>query len=272
MSLKLWVLTGIFDKIHPAGLVIMIVAFFLALIMKKSFCGWICPVGLISDMTWKFGKKIFGRNFTINRYADYSLRSLKYILMSFFLFVVLFKMRPMAILEFLEGDYYKIADVKMLYFFTKMTSVTVLSLVILFILSFFYKNFWCRYLCPYGALLGVLSILSPLKITRTEQACIHCGRCRDNCPSLLQVDKKLRVVSPECTGCLACISHCPAKGALDISFSRQKRLHPLAFALLILILFFGSIGIGKLAGKWDSSVTYGDYMRLIPHAVSLEHP
>ena len=272
MSLKLWITTGIFDRIHPAGLVIFVAALLMALLLKKSFCGWICPVGALSDAVWKLGRKIFGRNFILKTYADYPLRSLKYILMVFFIYVIVLKMPPFAILRFLEGDYYKIADVKMLYFFTKMTEATFISLLLLFILSLPFKNFWCRYLCPYGALLGLVSFCSPLKITRNIDACIDCGRCAKSCPSLLPVDKKIRVRSPECTGCLTCVSHCPAKGALDVAFTKKKVLNPVLFVVLILVLFFGAIGIGKLTGKWNSVVTYEEYKQIIPQASILEHP
>ncbi|MDP2276586.1 MAG: 4Fe-4S binding protein, partial [Nitrospirota bacterium] len=158
MALKLWITTGIFDRIHPAGLVIFIAAVVMSLLLKKSFCGWICPVGALSDTVWKLGKKIFGRNFTLPKYADYSHRSLKYALLLFFVYAIVVKMPPSEIFKFLEGDYYVIADVKMLYFFTKMSLITFITLVILFAASLFFKNFWCRYLCPYGALLGILSL------------------------------------------------------------------------------------------------------------------
>jgi len=272
MSFKLWVTTGIFDRIHPAGLVIFVAAILTALTLKKSFCGWICPIGAFSDLVWKFGRKIFGKNFMLRRYNDYPLRSIKYILMLFFIYVIVIKMPSPAILKFLEGDYYKIADVKMLYFFTKMTTTTFIALLLLFVFSLPCKNFWCRYLCPYGALLGLLSFCSPLKITRNEDACIDCGKCARNCPSLLPVDKKIRIRSPECTGCLTCVSHCPAKGALDIAFTRKRVLNPILFAVLIVVLFFGIIGIGKSTEKWHSAITNEEYKRIIPQASMLEHP
>ena len=272
MALKLWVTEGIFDNIHPATLVIFVAALVLALVLKKGFCGWICPVGAISDSVWKLGKKIFGRNFIILRYADYGLRSVKYVLMAFFMYVVVLKMPAFAILRFIEGDYYKIADVKMLFFFTEMTATTAISLSLLFVFSLFYKNFWCRYLCPYGALLGLVSFFSPLKVTRNNAACIHCGKCTQNCPSLLPVETLEKVRSPECTGCLTCVSHCPAKGALDVSLAGKKAVNPVLFAILIVVLFFGSIGIAQLTGKWSSAVTYEEYLRIIPQTAHLEHP
>jgi polyferredoxin len=147
MTFKLWLTTGFFDRIHPAGLVIFIAAVMTSLLLKKSFCGRICPVGALSDLIWKLGKRLFGRNFTIHRFADYPLRSLKYLLLMFFIYVIVVKMSPSEILTFLEGDYYMIADVKMLYFFTRVTLGTLTTLLLLFIASLFLKNFWCRYLC-----------------------------------------------------------------------------------------------------------------------------
>jgi len=272
MGLKLWIVEGIFDRIHPAGLVIFTAAIVMALVLKKGFCGWICPVGALSDSVWKVGRKIFGRNFSVPRYADYPLRSVKYILMAFFIFVIALKMPAPAILRFLENDYYKIADVKMFFFFTEMTRTTLISLSLLFGLSLFYKNFWCRYLCPYGALLGLLSMMSPLKIRRDEGACIHCSRCTNNCPSLLPVETLMQVRSPECTGCLSCVSHCPAKGALDMTLPGRKALHPLLFVCFIVVFFFGSVAVAKLTGRWDSQVSYQEYRRIIPQAKLLDHP
>ena len=272
MALKLWMTEGIFDRIHPAGLVIFAAAIISALAMKKGFCGWICPVGALSDSVWKLGRRIFGKNVLVPRYADNLLRSVKYVLLAFFIYVIVLKMPSFAIMRFIEGDYYKVADVKMLFFFTEMTTTTAVSLSLIFVLSLFYKNFWCRYLCPYGGLLGLISFFSPLKITRNDAACIHCGKCTKNCPSLLPVEQLQSVRSPECTGCLTCVSHCPAKGALDVSLAGRKAVSPVFAALLIVVIFFGSIGIAKLSSNWYSTVPYEQYQRLIPQAAHLDHP
>ncbi|MBI5102311.1 MAG: 4Fe-4S binding protein [Nitrospirae bacterium] len=272
MSLKLWVATGVFDRIHPAGLVIFIAALLMAVLLKKGFCGWICPVGALSDALYRIRLRIFSRRFAMNRWVDYPLRSIKYLLLSLFVYIIVIKMDPPAIFSFIEGDYYRVADVKMLYFFTMMTKTTMYSLALLFVLSVIYRNFWCRYLCPYGGLLGLLSMVSPLKIRRADEACIHCHRCTRSCPSLIPVEDLTIVRTPECTGCLTCVSQCPSKGALDISLSERKKLHPLGFALFVVLLFFGSVLTGIISDKWNSSVTYDDYRRVIPDAASLDHP
>jgi polyferredoxin len=271
MSLKLWITTGIFDRIHPAGLVIFLAALLLALLLKKAFCGWICPVGAVFEAAGKLGEKLFGRNFSVPRFLDYPLRAVKYLLMAFFLYVVVVKMPAFAIGGFLQSDYYRIADVKMLYFFTQMTAGTAVVLSVLFGLSLFFRNFWCRYLCPYGALLGLISMCSPVKVARRERACIDCGRCARACPSRLPVDHKTGIRSPECTGCLTCVSHCPSKGALDAAVGRRT-IRPMLYIAIVLILFFGVIGTAKLAGRWKSAVTPLEYARVVPYASQLEHP
>ena len=89
---------------------------------------------------------------------------------------------------------------------------------------------------------------------------------------MLQVEKKTRIRSAECTGCLSCVSNCPAKGALNIALPGKKAVHPILYAAMILAIFFGAIGIGKATGKWDSAVTPDEYRRIIPPAAYLDHP
>lgn len=271
MGFKLWLKEGIFDTVHPAAIVIFVAAISVSAVLKKGFCGWICPVGTLSELTFKAGKKAFGRNYSLPKYIDYPLRSLKYLLMGFFLYIV-GRMSTTAISLFLGEPYWKVADLKMLRFFTNMTALTAIVLLGLFALSLPIKNFWCRYLCPYGALLGLLSFLSPFKITRNESACIHCHRCTKNCPQQLPVESKLRVKSPECTGCLTCLSVCPSKGAIEIAISRKFAIRPVVYIALIITVFFGIIWAGKLTGRWTSNVTYAQYIELIPKIGQLEHP
>ncbi len=272
MALKLWITKNVFDPVHPAGLVIFIGALLLAIVLKKSFCGWICPVGTLSEGVWKIGKKTLGKNFTLPVYIDYPLRSLKYLLMVFFVYVILIRMTPAAIETFLNTPYWKVADIKLLRFFTDMSSATMVTLVVLFILSLIYKNFWCRYLCPYGALLGLLSCLSPFKIRRKETECIGCGACSRNCPALLPVDKRKVIRSPECNGCLTCVSNCPARGALDMGVTGRYRIRPELFVLSIVVLFFGLVLIARITGNWQSSVSHDELRALIPYIDLLSHP
>jgi len=266
MSFKYFLFTGNIEPFHPAALVMFMAIVAVSLIMKKGFCGWLCPVGTVSQVFWMTGEKIFGRNFRMARHVDGSLRSVKYIVMALFLVLIGVAMAPNMMVLFFVSDYYKIADVKTMEFFTRMSSTAFWVLLCIGILSLVYRNFWCRYLCPYGALLGLISRSSPVKISRNENACTHCGQCSRNCPSLIDVERREVVGSAECFGCLTCVSHCPADGALDITVKAGRRR--IAFGLLIypaalLLLFYLVVGAGFFSGKWHSKMPPAEYARII---------
>ena len=142
----------------------------------------------------------------------------------------------------------------------------------LVVLSMFAKNAWCRFLCPYGALLGLISLASPARIRRNPDACIDCAKCTKACPSRLPVDRLLSVKSAECTGCLECVAVCPARGALDLSVTRKRPIPVAVMAVGIALLFLGLVSIAKLTGHWHTALPDRLYLDLIPKARSFGHP
>jgi polyferredoxin len=262
------------EPIHPSGLILFIAIVGVSLFLKKGFCGWICPVGTLSQYAWMLGEKVLGRNFRVEQYTDIGLRAIKYTLLALFFWVIVIAMGSTMILMFFGSDYYKLADVKMLKFFTDMSSLTFWVLVGLGILSLLYKNFWCRYLCPYGALLGIISRWSPVKVRRNEEKCIHCHACTKHCPTLIDVEKKDVIKSGECFGCMTCVSRCPAPGALDMTVKTGKQvsiLKPALYAVLLVAMFYLIIGVGVLTGNWHSQLPYEEYQRLVPQVSHFEH-
>lgn len=272
VSLKAWLTSGTIDPVHPAALVLFVTFVAMALLAKKSFCSWLCPVGTLEEGLWKTGRRIFGRNFRMWRWLDVTLRFAKYVLLLFFAKLILVDMPAMALHGFLKSPYWAIADVKMLHFFTGMSLTALIVIAALALLSMLYKNFWCRYLCPYGALLGLFSLFSPLKIRREADACSSCGGCSRTCPAGIDVMRKSAVRSVECTACLTCVANCPTRDALGVGTRLpHKHLPPWGFALTVLLLFGGGVAFGMLTGHWETSLTYQDYQVLIPQAGRLGH-
>ncbi len=268
MALKYFLFTGIVDPVHPAGFVLFVGICGVSLLLKKGFCGWICPVGTVSQYFWMLGEKVMGRNFRAGRETDIVARAVKYLLMAFFLVLIGVLMPLWSMTLFFISDYYKSVDVRMMKFFTEMSTLTLWFLVALAVLSFLYKNVWCRYLCPYGALLGLLSKLSPVKVRRSDAQCTHCGACSRSCPALIDVEKQTTVTSAECFGCLTCVSTCPSKGALDITVRQRNKgwrvFSPYLYPVLLVALFYLVIGVGMATGKWKSQLPNEEYQRLVP--------
>jgi polyferredoxin len=271
MNLKYFVMTGQIAPIHPAAMFLLVAFLAISWIFRKSFCSWLCPIGTLSEVLWKLGKRLFGRNIDLHRWADVPLRALKYILLGLFVYAVA-SMSPAAILAFMRSPYGLIADVKMLYFFRFLSLTAALVLGVLFLASICVKNFWCRYLCPYGALMGLPALLSPTRIRRDQGACIDCAKCARFCPSLLPVDKLLVVRSAECTACMECVAVCPVEGALRLSVGRKRTWSSWALATGILVLFLSIVGYAKWSGHWQSNIPPQVYFDLVPRARELNHP
>ena len=271
MNLKVLFLSGQMPRLHPAGMFLLIAFLAASWIFRKSFCGWLCPVGTASEHLWRLGRQTFGRNFRLPRRLDVGLRSLKYLLLGLFLYAV-GSMSVPAIRAFLEGPYGIVDDVKMLNFFRFLGLAGGVVIALLVVASVFVQNFWCRYLCPYGALMGLASLASPLRIRREEALCIDCGKCAKACPAALPVDKLIAIQSAECTGCLECVAGCPAAGALIMAAPGRRRVPAWAMAAGIAALFLGICGAAQWAGYWRTDLPSEIYFRLVPHANEFTHP
>ncbi|MGZ4814275.1 MAG: 4Fe-4S binding protein [Terriglobales bacterium] len=271
MNLKAALLTGSIPKLHPAGMFLIVAFVTISLVFRKTFCSWLCPVGTLSEYLWKLGRKVFRRNLHLPRKLDLGLRGLKYLLLGFFLWAV-YSMSPHDIHAFLESPYGLIADVKMLNFFRFLGETGLIVIGVLVLLSVVIQNFWCRYLCPYGALMGLASLFSPLRIARDTDTCIDCAKCAKACPSQLPVDQLITIKSAECTGCMECIAVCPAEKALVFAAPKKKPVPAWAVAAGIAVIFFGTVGYAKLTGRWNSDIPSQVYQYLIPHADEATHP
>ena len=278
MNLKYWMLSGEIPRVHPAAMFLLLAFLSMAFLFRKAFCSWLCPIGTFSEYLWRAGKKLFGRNFHLPRWLDLPLRSLKYLLLLFFVWAIS-SMSAMGIRDFMQSPYGLIADVKMLNFFRHIGETGLIILGVLVAASVFVPNFWCRFLCPYGALLGLTAWLSPVKIRRNPEPCIDCAKCAKACPSALPVDKLVKIQSVECTGCLECVAVCPAENALSMSLPpllmpkrRMFALPTWAMAAGIAVLFLGVAGFAKATGHWNTTISNAMYQRLVPNADQAAHP
>jgi polyferredoxin len=281
MNLKYLLVTGQVPAIHPAAMFLLVAFLLISVLLKKAFCAWLCPVGTLSEYLWKFGRRFFGRNLTVPRWLDIPLRSLKYVLLGFFVFVIA-TMSAAGLADFMASPYGVVADVKMLNFFRTMSTTGIVVLIVLGALSVVIQNFWCRYLCPYGAFMGLASLLSPMKVRRDAGACIDCGKCAKACPSHLRVDELVQIRSVECSACMACVAACPVENALQFALPPAKAsaverwsgrvAGPQTVATALAIIFFGVVLVARATGHWHTNLPEAVYARLVPHANEVTHP
>ena len=262
MGLLDWVYQGTLNRVHPAATMLFVIIVAVAFVARKSFCSWICPVGLLSESLARLGRKLFGRNFRPWKWIDIPLRGLKYLLLFFFLQAIL-GMGAAALQGFINSPYNRVADVKMGLFFVRLGPVGAGVMLTLLVLSILVHGAWCRYLCPYGALLGLFSRFSPMRVERQADACVDCGLCDKVCMARLPVSTRPRITSVECTGCLDCVATCPVAGALEVKATRRWKVTAPAFALTVVLLFLGGYSGARLAGFWHSDLTDAEYSHRI---------
>jgi Pyruvate/2-oxoacid:ferredoxin oxidoreductase delta subunit len=259
MGLLHWSFTGMLNTIHPAATIILIAIIAVSIIMKKAFCSWMCPIGTLSESLWMLGQKLFKKNITVWKWLDYPLRSLKYLLLLFFVYSIA-AMSVYDLNMFINSPYNKVADIKMYLFFAEITPFALWTIIFLMLVSVVIKNFWCRFLCPYGALLGIAGFLSPFRITRIKETCIDCELCTKVCPSNINVHQIGQVWSDECTSCMRCVEECPVKETLVLRTKKQSAsVSPFVFGILVVGVFIAITGLGMLTGHWKNSISKDEY-------------
>jgi polyferredoxin len=88
MNLKYFLATGDIPSIHPAAMLLLAAFLIMSLLFRKAFCGWLCPIGTISEVLWKLGRRLLKRNWSFPRWLDIPMRSLKYLLLAFFVYAI----------------------------------------------------------------------------------------------------------------------------------------------------------------------------------------
>jgi len=262
MSLKQFVLTGVYDMVHPAGLTILISAIVLSVVFKKSFCSHICPVGFVSESLSELSMRI-----RLNRWLFYILASLKYALLGFFVYIIIINMSTASIASFVKAPYNIVADAKMLDFFLHPSKTTLIVLASLLVFTLLVRNIWCRVLCPYGAMLGLFSVLSPFRVRRDKESCIGCYACSHACPNDILVHKKSTIYSPECMGCLECVRNKTQKNCLTVTHMPFYKYMPLIILSAMLLVFASAY----FSGYWNSEVPNQTYLRFLKVLNTLSH-
>lgn len=185
----------------------------LTLLSKKSFCGWVCPLGTVQEWLGRLGGKIFRRRFRLPTRADRVLKSLRYVVL------VAVPVLTFTVWKFDLG--FRAFDPFYILFTWGGHGTAALSfLIVVGVLgaALFVPFLWCRYLCPMGAAMDPLSRAGALRVRRNKKTCTNCGACDRACPHAIPVSQVDEVTARDCTNCLECIEECPVDGALELSW------------------------------------------------------
>lgn len=179
-------------------------------LIGRAFCGWICPVGFLVDLSGFVSKvvsKILRRKPNTHRYAF-----AHYGILATVILLSLVSMQALSLLD------------PFVIFRRSMFLVANAGLpdVLLLILSgsiIVAPRFFCRAICPAGAILGLVALVSPFKF-KAHSGCVSCNKCVKAC-DMGAISKDLKWDATACTKCLDCERKCPKK-AISFSFTRRS--------------------------------------------------
>ncbi len=230
---------------HPLFPIIPLAIFLtIGAVFGRFLCGWACPMGFIQDLILKMK----GVTTKVSLRKHVSLIKVKYIV----LFLVIFFSSTLAISLFVEaessykdalgpfaeGIFLPISPETTLFStiprlvqagmesgllnFSSLTSSGVIVVIGLILLAIFFVGaymvpwFWCRYVCPTGALMAIPMRFSFLGLKRDPSKCTKCGDCVAICPMQIKILELPweKFNDPECTLCLECVGAC-STGALS---------------------------------------------------------
>jgi polyferredoxin len=181
---------------------------------KKSFCGWICPLGTVQEWVGRLGTRVLGRRLHLPAAPDRFLVLLRYAVLA--LVVVLTYTVWQFDLGFRAYDPFYILFTGLGHETAGALSISILVGVLA--AAFFVPFAWCRYLCPLGATIDPLSRAGALRVRRNGERCTGCGACDAICPHRIPVSRVSEVTARNCTNCLDCVEECPEEGALELSW------------------------------------------------------
>ncbi len=213
-TLWTWLTTGtLIRKTHPSNLVLGGAVLAGVLLAGNAFCGWVCPFGTLQDGLHGLARRLHVPQLRIPRRVDAALRWGRFVVLG----VIVYASAVTASLWFADYDPYVTAFSLRWWFEPSRAMWPALAILAVIVAgSLVIERFWCRYLCPAGAVFAVLGHLSILRIRRTPNACTSCELCNTPCPVGIDVSATARSVSTDCIGCLDCVTTCPVGGALSV--------------------------------------------------------
>ena len=178
----------------------------------RFFCGWMCAFGAYGDLITRISNKLFKKKRKIGEKVDASLKYVKYAVLGVIILVewilkstVFDSASPWDVFGMI-ATVGKAPDFA--YVLTSLTAGLVIFTAIT-AASVFVERFFCRYLCPLGALFAIASALRISKIRKPSAGCGKCRVCTDACAMGIPLYKTETVKTGECFNCMKCISACP---------------------------------------------------------------
>lgn len=203
----------------------------LTLGFKRVFCGYMCPLGALGEASRWLGGKLGVKPIEPRPAIGRGLSLLKYIILA----GVLWGTFAATDLVIRHGD----PCFAMIGSGTneKVAWTAFVALGLLIAGSLFIWMPFCRWFCPFAAVLNIVSRLGLTRVHRDANTCVACGRCSRVCPMRIDVAGSVKVTNASCIACGECLQACPVKRTLTWRLAdRYTVAHPARWIPVTIVL------------------------------------
>jgi ferredoxin len=210
------------------------------LLLRRVFCGYMCPIGTLSEWIGRGAARCKLRPRTVPPGADRALSLLKYAVLGVILFItyraseLLFRgFDPCYALLSRHGE-----------------DITFWAYVVagaIVIGSVFVTMPFCRWLCPLAAVLNPFSRVGLTRIRRNTETCIDCGKCSRVCPMAIPVDTVREVTAARCMSCMECVEACPPKASGSVTWGPPANLGRRWPQAALVVIMLACVGVAVTA-------------------------
>jgi len=185
----------------------------IGIIFGRLICGFVCPMGLVQDLLYKIKTPKFKTRLKYARYLKYAVLALFVILLPlvirheltglgdpwFCMYICPSGMIFGAVPLLAVNELYRSMAGTLFIWKSALTALILLTSVPVY-------RFFCRVLCPLGAIYALLNPIAIVKMRCDKEKCNSCGECREACN--LKLDPASKPNSPECVRCGDCLKAC----------------------------------------------------------------
>lgn len=245
-----WIFQGsMLQRLALGSFILFFAILLITLLYKRAFCGQICPLGTLQALFGSIGRKTIKKRVTTSSKTDRVFRLLKYLVLVGFV-VGTWATGILLIRAFDPWvAYAHVFSLEEMFEFPIGLAILLISIVG----ALWVDRIFCKYLCPFGAFLGLLSPIGMYGIHRNTETCIDCKKCDHACPANIVVSQVEFVTDTECIMCNECINACPVENTLEIATKKRTLTStPMKVTAISIIFMLLVAGAFTMTGhfKW----------------------
>ncbi len=243
------------DMLLPVAVIGVLIL--IGVFVGRAMCGWVCPIGFLQDIVTKVRTRLHMNPKELSQKNHEKFTLAKYAILFLLLFLALSigvstlghtesgtayssqfaelplvesgatpcEACPAPILGYFMPDDFIAHTLTGSFVLTTEAALRIFVFAVFVVGAVVMGRFYCRYLCPSGAMISFFNKGSMLSLYKDQGKCTKCNYCVTACPMRIQrlkdedIDYEIR--DRECIYCLECIDACPEK-ALELRFQNKK--------------------------------------------------